>query len=72
MKDTSVKIYQTVELFDKDENTRMEQSSFILATSVEEAMKIVGTDERRELICVRELCPITQVPGDIYRVELKV
>ena len=70
MKD--VKVYQTVELFDKDEKTQMEQSCFVLATSVEEAIQIIGKDERRELVYVKELCPITRLPNDIYQIELKV
>jgi hypothetical protein len=70
----AVNVYQTIELFDKegDGRSRVEQACFVLATSVEEAIGVIGKDERRELIYVRELCPISQLPGDIYRIELNL
>ncbi len=61
-----VRVYQTIELVELDDK-QVEQSTFVLASSLEQALKIVGKDERRKMIYVRELCPISRLPTDIYR-----
>lgn len=45
-----------------------EQDLFVLATSLNEALEIVGTTPYRAIIVAQELCPITQLPEDKWRV----
>jgi hypothetical protein len=45
-----------------------QQDLFVLATSLAEAIEIVGGTDSREIVAVQEVCPITQTPGDRYRV----
>ncbi len=44
------------------------QDLFVLATSFAEAIEIVGSTSQRQIIAAQEVCPITQTPGDRYRV----
>lgn len=39
-----VRVWQIVELFDKDEKTKQEQHSFVLASDIKQALHIVGSD----------------------------
>jgi hypothetical protein len=65
----AVQVWQVIELVDVDDKKSVEQHSFVLASGIEQLLRIVGKDERRKIILTKELCPITQLPGDVYRVR---
>lgn len=45
------------------------QDCFVLARSAYEAAEIVSEHEGRRIVRVEEVCPITQLPDDRYRVQ---
>lgn len=45
-----------------------EQDCFVLAVSALEAATIVGESDRRRIIRVEEICPISKLPADKYKV----
>ncbi len=46
-----------------------EQDCFVLAMSAPQAVEIVGEHETRRIVLVQQVCPITQLPDDRYRVQ---
>jgi hypothetical protein len=58
------------ELVDRCELSKREdaQDCFVLAVTAIEAAGIVGEDERRRIIRVEEVCPISKLPDDKYKV----
>lgn len=67
----SPRVFEVIELVEESSTTVREQSCFVMARSCEEACRIVGENERRAIQSVRELCPISQLPGNLFRVVLK-
>jgi hypothetical protein len=63
-----VRVWQVRELVDdaNDPRKRNAQDCFVLAASAKEACEIVGEDERRSIVTVHEVCPISKLPGDRY------
>lgn len=59
-------VWCIVERVDVDEKL-IEQYTFVLASNVEEAIRIVGTDERREVEKAYKVCQLSQLPSDKYR-----
>lgn len=66
----SINVWRVLEYVVSPQNPKEEilQECFVLATSAQEAAEIVGEDESRQIIEVRQLCCISQLPGNRYKV----
>ncbi len=45
------------------------QDCYVIALTATEAAQIVAETDTRRIVRVEEVCPITQLPGDRYRVQ---
>lgn len=45
-----------------------EQDCFVIAASALEAAEIVGETERGRIVCIKEVCQISQLPGGRYKI----
>ncbi len=53
------------------DSPRTEQDLFVLATSLEEAIEIVGSLSTRRIVAVQEVCPITIMETNKWRIVPK-
>ncbi len=67
---SACRVWLVRELVDRCELPKREdaQDCFVLAVTAIEAAGIVGEDERRRIIRVEEVCPISKLPDDKYKV----
>lgn len=67
---SACRVWLVRELVDRCELPKCEQAQdcFVLAVTAIEAAGIVGEDERRRIIRVEEICPISKLPDDKYKV----
>ena len=67
---SACRVWLVRELVDRCELPKREdaQDCFVLAVTAIEAAAIVGEDERRRIIRVEEVCPISKLPDDKYKV----
>lgn len=67
------RVWLVRELIDRAEVPKREQAqdAFVLANNAAEACLIVGEDERRRIISIQEVCPISQLPDNRYEVVLR-
>lgn len=67
---SACKVFLVRELVDRCELPKREdaQDCFVLALTAIEAAVIVGEDEHRRIIRVEEVCPISKLPDDKYKV----
>lgn len=67
---SACRVWLVRELVARQEDPKFEdrQDCFVLAVTAIEAAGIVGEDERRRIIHIEEICPLSKLPGDKYKI----